>query len=192
MEPPAIRRGDPMRSDPVRLDSVRFQRLWDQMIRMKKMMMVMMVTGFSLFSLHCALNRTAASSPSSSTPSQLHHTETAPKQQRVYLSVSFSTNQTRFNKLISLQRNGSVKLNGNRKERRWNTTATVKRQKPTEEEKEEAKDEFKSILSQTARLVMEPKVPEVISTTNRSSSKDRLSEVSHAHSRSEVTVLASQ
>ncbi|KAK3538612.1 hypothetical protein QTP86_008683 [Hemibagrus guttatus] len=40
------------------------------------------------------------------------------------------------------QRNGSVKLNGSRKERRWGTAAAVKRQKPVEEEKEEeVKDE---------------------------------------------------
>ncbi|KAK3514191.1 hypothetical protein QTP70_009112 [Hemibagrus guttatus] len=105
------------------------------------------------------------------------------------------------------QRNGSVKLNGSRKERRWGTAAAVKRQKPVEEEKEEeVKDEveensfdlpnnmehtqerllqrtysnknkrFKSVLNQMVRSVTETKVPDVNSTANRSSSKDRLSE----------------
>ncbi|KAB5528773.1 hypothetical protein PHYPO_G00144020 [Pangasianodon hypophthalmus] len=115
-----------------------------------------------------------------------------------------------FSSLEGLQqRNGSVKLNSSRKERRWETMAAVKRQKPAEEEKEEeVKDEveengfdlpnntehtqerllqrtysnknkrFKSVLSQTVRSVTEPKVPDVNSTANRSSSKDRLSESS--------------
>ncbi|XP_060763536.1 autism susceptibility gene 2 protein isoform X2 [Neoarius graeffei] len=116
---------------------------------------------------------------------------------------------TSFSSLECLQRNGSVKLNGSRKERRWETAAAVKRQKPAEEEKEEeVKDEmeengfdlpnntehtqerllqrtysnkskrFKSVLSQTVRSVTESKVPDVTSTANRSSSKDRLSESS--------------
>ncbi|XP_053530235.1 fibrosin-1-like protein isoform X5 [Ictalurus punctatus] len=48
-----------------------------------------------------------------------------------------------FSSLEGLQqKNGSLKLNGSRKERRWDTASAVKRQKPAEEEKEEeVKDE---------------------------------------------------